>query len=166
MGSGPRAGLAEIKLPALQKGSSIMPGKVNPVIPEVTIQVADQVVGNDAAITMAGSQGQFELNVRVPLIARNLLDSIKLLAAASRLLDKKCVKGIEADEEVTSRHAEATLATATALNPHIGYDRGAEIVKEAHESGRPIREVAREMGVDEKILDEALDHRKMARPHD
>src|SRR6478752_7308628 len=166
MGSGPRTGLAEIKLPALQKGSSIMPGKVNPVIPEVTIQVADQVVGNDAAITMAGSQGQFELNVRVPLIARNLLDSIKLLAAASRLLDKKCVKGIEADEEVTSRHAEATLATATALNPHIGYDRGAEIVKEAHESGRPIREVAREMGVDEKILDEALDHRKMARPHD
>ena len=166
MGSGPRAGLAEIKLPALQKGSSIMPGKVNPVIPEVTIQVADQVVGNDAAITMAGSQGQFELNVRVPLIARNLLDSIKLLAAASRLLDKKCVKGIEADEDVTSRHAEATLATATALNPHIGYDRGAEIVKEAHESGRPIREVAREMGVDEKVLDEALDHRKMARPHD
>jgi fumarate hydratase, class II len=165
MGSGPRAGLAEIKLPALQKGSSIMPGKVNPVIAEVTIQVADQVVGNDAAITMAGSQGQFELNVRVPVIARNLLDSIKLLASASRLLDTKCVRGIEADEEMTSRHAENTLATATALNPHIGYDRGAEIVKEAHESGRPIREVAREMGVDEKILDEALDHRKMARPH-
>src|SRR3954453_20247514 len=91
MGSGPRAGLAEIKLPALQKGSSIMPGKVNPVIPEVTIQVADQVVGNDAAITMAGSQGQFELNVRVPLIARNMLDSIKLLASSSRLLDTKCV---------------------------------------------------------------------------
>jgi fumarate hydratase, class II len=166
MGSGPRAGLAEIKLPALQKGSSIMPGKVNPVIAEVTIQVADQVVGNDAAITMAGSQGQFELNVRVPVIARNLLDSIKLLASASRLLDTKCVRGIEADEEMTSRHAENTLATATALNPHIGYDRGAEIVKEAHESGRPIREVAREMGVDEKILDEALDHRRMARPHD
>jgi len=166
MGSGPRAGLAEIKLPALQKGSSIMPGKVNPVMAEVTIQVADQVIGNDAAITMAGSQGQFELNVRVPVIARNLLDSIKLLASAARLLDTKCVRGIEADEEMTSRHAENTLATATALNPHIGYDRGAEIVKEAHESGRPIREVAREMGVDEKILDEALDHRKMARPHD
>jgi fumarate hydratase, class II len=166
MGSGPRAGLAEIRLPALQKGSSIMPGKVNPVIPEVTIQVADQVVGNDAAITMAGSQGQFELNVRVPLIARNLLDSIKLLAAASRLLDTKCVQGIEADVEMTNRHAENTLATATALNPHIGYDRAAEIVKEANESGRPIREVALEMGVDEKILDEALDHRKMARPHD
>jgi fumarate hydratase, class II len=166
MGSGPRAGLAEIKLPALQKGSSIMPGKVNPVICEVTIQVADQVMGNDVAITMAGSQGQFELNVRVPLVARNLLDSIKLLAAACRLLDTKCVRGIEADEEMTSRHAEATLATATALNPHIGYDAAAEIVKEAHESGRPLREVAREQGVSEEVLDEALDHRRMARPHD
>src|SRR5215208_3463875 len=166
MGSGPRTGLAEIKLPALQKGSSIMPGKVNPVIPEVVLQVGNQVIGNDAAITIAGSQGQFELNVRVPLIARNLLDSIKLLAAACHLLDTKCVRGIEADEEMTNRHAEATLATATALNPHIGYDRGAEIVKAAHESGRPIREIAREMGVDEEILEEALDHRRMARPHD
>jgi fumarate hydratase, class II len=166
MGSGPRAGLAELRLPALQKGSSIMPGKVNPVMPEVTIQVAAQVIGNDATITIAGSQGQFELNVRVPLIARNLLDSIKLLAAASRLLDTNCVQGIEADEEVTSRHAEATLATATALNPHIGYDRATEIVQAAHASGRPLREVAREMGVDEDILDRALDHRRMARPHD
>ncbi len=165
MGSGPRAGLAEIKLPALQKGSSIMPGKVNPVICEVTIQVADQVVGNDVAITMAGSQGQFELNVRVPLIARNLLDSIRLLASACRLLDTRCVRGIEADEEMTTRHAEATLATATALNPHIGYDAATEIVKEAHESGRPLREVAREKGVSEEILAEALDHRRMARPH-
>ena len=100
MASGPRAGLGELRLPALQKGSSIMPGKVNPVICEVVIQVAAQVIGNDAAITIAGSQGQFELNVRVPLIARNLLDSIKLLAAACRLLDTKCVQGIEADEEV------------------------------------------------------------------
>ncbi|HEY7151069.1 MAG TPA: class II fumarate hydratase [Solirubrobacterales bacterium] len=165
MNSGPRAGLAEIRLPALQKGSSIMPGKVNPVICEVVIQVGAQVIGNDAAITVAGSQGQFELNVRVPLIGRNLLDSIKLLGAACRLLDTKCVQGIEADEEMAERHAEATLATATALNPHIGSDRGTEIVKEAHESGRPIREVAREMGVDEEILDRALDHRKMARPH-
>jgi fumarate hydratase, class II len=165
MGSGPRAGLAELRLPELQKGSSIMPGKVNPVIPEVVIQVGDQVVGNDAAITMAGSQGQFELNVRVPLIARNLLDSIKLLAAASRLLDEKCVAGVEANTEMTDRHAEATLATATALNPHIGYDRAAEIVKEAASSGRPLREVARELGVEESVLDEALDHRKLARPH-
>ena len=166
MGSGPRAGLAEIVLPTLQKGSSIMPGKVNPVVPEVVIQVADQVVGNDMAITMAGSQGQFELNVRVPLIARNLLDSIKLLAAASRTLDEKCVSGIEPNEEMLERHAEATLATATALNPHIGYDRATEIVKEAHSSGRPLREVAREMGVDDEILEQALDHRKMARPND
>src|SRR3954466_7039741 len=166
MGSGPRAGLAELRLPELQKGSSIMPGKVNPVIPEVTIQVADQVIGNDAAISVAGSQGQFELNVRVPLIARNLLDSIKLLAAASRALDEKCVSGIQPNEEMLERHAEATLATATALNPHIGYDRATEIVKEAHASGRPLREVAREMGVSDEILDKALDHRKMARPND
>jgi fumarate hydratase class II len=165
MGSGPRAGLAELRLPELQKGSSIMPGKVNPVIPEVVIQVGDQVVGNDAAITLAGSQGQFELNVRVPLMARNLLDSIKLESAAARLLDQKCVRGIEPNTEMTDRHAEATLATATALNPHIGYDRASEIVKEAASSGRPLREVAREMGVEESVLDQALDHRKLARPH-
>jgi fumarate hydratase class II len=166
MGSGPRAGLAELRLPELQKGSSIMPGKVNPVIPEVVIQVGDQVIGNDAAIAVAGSQGQFELNVRVPLIARNLLDSIKLLSSAARLLDSKVIQGVEPNEEMLARHAEATLATATALNPHIGYDKAAEIVKEAADSGRPLREVAREMGVDEKTLDEALDHQKMARPHD
>src|SRR5207247_4658673 len=120
MGSGPRAGLAELRLPALQKGSSIMPGKVNPVICEVAIQVADQVIGNDAAIAVAGTQGQFELNVRVPLIARNLLDSIKLLSAAARHLDEKCVSGIEANEEMLERHREANLIVATALNPHIG----------------------------------------------
>ena len=165
MGSGPRAGLAELRLPELQKGSSIMPGKVNPVIPEVVIQVAAQVIGNDTAITVAGSQGQFELNVRVPLIARNLLDSIKLLASASRLLDEKCVTGLEANEEMTERHAEATLATATALNPHIGYDRAADIVKAAAESGRSLREVALEQGVEPAVLEEALDHRRMARPH-
>jgi fumarate hydratase, class II len=165
MGSGPRAGLAELRLPELQKGSSIMPGKVNPVMPEVTIQVACQVIGNDAAITMAGSQGQFELNVRVPLIARNLLDSIKLLAAASRLLKDKCIDGLEANEEMNERHAEATLAAATALNPYIGYDRGAEIVKEAAASGRTLREVALEMGVDEETLAKALDYHGMAHPH-
>jgi fumarate hydratase class II len=166
MGSGPRAGLAELRLPELQKGSSIMPGKVNPVIPEVVIQVGDQVIGNDASIAIAGTQGQFELNVRVPLIARNLLDSIKLLATASRALDAKCVSGIEPNEEMLTRHAEATLAIATALNPHIGYDKAAEIVTEAAASGKTAREVAREKGVDESVLDEALDHRKMARPHD
>jgi fumarate hydratase class II len=165
MGSGPRAGLAEIRLPELQKGSSIMPGKVNPVIPEVVIQVGDQVIGNDAAIAVAGSQGQFELNVRVPLIARNLLDSIKLLGAVCRALDERVIQGVEPNEEMLDRHAEATLATATALNPHIGYDRAAEIVKEAAASGRPLREVAREQGVEESILEEALDHRRLARPH-
>ena len=166
MGSGPRAGLAELRLPELQKGSSIMPGKVNPVVPEVVIQVGDQVIGNDAAIAIAGSQGQFELNVRVPVIARNLFDSITLLTAAARLLDEKAVRGIEANVEVNERHAEATLATATALNLHIGYDKATQIVREAAETGRHLREVAREMGVDEEILDEALDHRRLARPHE
>jgi fumarate hydratase class II len=165
MGSGPRAGLAEIFLPELQKGSSIMPGKVNPVIPEVVTQVAAQVIGNDAAITVGGLQGHFELNVFVPLIARNLLDSIKLLASASRLLAEKCVDGIEANREVCERYAELTLSAATALNPYIGYDRASEIVKEAASSGRSLREVARGAGVEEAVLDEALDYRKMAKPH-
>jgi fumarate hydratase, class II len=165
MGSGPRAGLAEIRLPELQKGSSIMPGKVNPVICEVVIQVGDQVIGNDAAITVAGTQGQFELNVRVPLIARNLLDSIKLLAASARLLDGRCVSGIEPNEEMLRRHAESTLQVATALTPHIGYDQATEIVKEAANSHRTVREVARDMGVDDAVLKEALDYVKMARPH-
>ncbi|MBX5468565.1 MAG: class II fumarate hydratase [Thermoleophilaceae bacterium] len=165
MGSGPRAGLAEISLPELQKGSSIMPGKVNPVIPEVVLQVCAQVIGNDTAITIGGMQGQFELNVRIPLIARNLLQSIRLLASASTLLARKCVDGIEANEETTTRYAESTPAIATALNPYIGYDKATEIVKEAVASRRTIREVAREKGVDEETLDKALDLRTMARPH-
>jgi fumarate hydratase class II len=166
MGSGPRAGLGEILLPELQKGSSIMPGKVNPVIPEVVTQVSAQVIGNDAAITVGGMQGHFELNVFVPLLARNLLDSIKLLASASRLLAEKCVDGIEANREVCERYAELTLSAATALNPYIGYDAGAEIVKEAAASGRSLREVAREHGVAEDVLDQALDYRAMAKPHE
>ena len=165
MGSGPRAGLAEIALPELQKGSSIMPGKVNPVIPEVVTQVSAQVIGNDAAITVGGLQGHFELNVFVPMIARNLLGSIGLLAAASRLFAEKCVDGIEPNEETLERYAELTLSAATALNPHIGYDRASEIVKEAASSGRSLREVAREAGIDEETLEAALDYRKMARPH-
>src|SRR5438876_8856073 len=165
LGSGPRAGLAEIELPELQKGSSIMPGKVNPVIPEVVTQVAAQVIGNDAAITVGGLQGHFELNVFVPLIARNLLQSIRFLAAASRELAERCVDGIVANRETCERYAELTLSAATALNPYIGYDRGAEIVKKAAESGRSLREVALEAGVDEKVLDEALDYRAMAKPH-
>ena len=166
MGSGPRAGLAELFLPELQKGSSIMPGKVNPVIPEVVTQVGAQVIGNDAAITVGGLQGHFELNVFVPLIARNLLGSIRLLAAAVRLLDEKCVQGIEANREQNERYAELTLSAATALNPYIGYDKASEIVKEAAASGRSLREVAREAGVDEETLDRALDYRAMAKPHE
>jgi fumarate hydratase, class II len=165
MGSGPRAGLAEISLPELQKGSSIMPGKVNPVIPEVVTQVAAQVVGNDQAIAVGGMQGHFELNVFVPLLARNLLQSIKLLASACRLLDEKCVAGIEANREQCESYAELTLSAATALNPYIGYDKGSEIVKKAAASGRSLRDVAREEGVSDDVLDEALDYRKMANPH-
>ena len=166
MGSGPRAGLSEIFLPELQKGSSIMPGKVNPVIPEVVTQVTAQVIGNDAAIAIGGMQGHFELNVFIPLMARNLLDSIRLLASASRLLADQCVRGIEANREQCERYAELTLSAATALNPHIGYDRASEIVKEASRSGRSLREVAREAGVDEATLDQALDFRAMAKPND
>jgi fumarate hydratase class II len=165
MGSGPRAGLGEIFLPELQKGSSIMPGKVNPVAPEVVTQVAAQVIGNDQAITVGGLQGHFELNVFVPMMARNLLESIALLASASRLLAERCVDGIEANREQCERYAELTLSAATALNPYIGYDRATEIVKEAAATGRSLREVAREAGVEDAILDEALDYRAMAKPH-
>ncbi|HEX3455429.1 MAG TPA: class II fumarate hydratase [Gaiellaceae bacterium] len=165
MGSGPRAGLAELRLPELQKGSSIMPGKVNPVIPEVVTQVAAQVIGNDQAITVGGLQGHFELNVFIPLMARNLLDSIKLLASATRLFAEKCVDGLEANREQCERYAELTLSAATALNPYIGYDKATEIVKEAAASGRAIRGVAREAGVEESVLDSALDYHAMAKPH-
>jgi fumarate hydratase class II len=162
MGSGPRAGIGELFLPELQKGSSIMPGKVNPVIPEVVLQVGAQVIGNDAAITIGGLQGQFELNVRIPLMARNLLQSIHLLTSAATLLAEKCVDGIEANLEGCERSAEGTLAVATALNPFIGYDKATEIVKDASASGRTLREVARDHGVDEETLDKALDLRKIA----
>jgi len=130
------------------------------------IQVSDQVVGNDTTITLAGSQGQFELNVRIPLIARNLLQSLQLLSATARTFAERCVDGIEANEDGCRHSAEATLAAATALNPAIGYDKATEIVKEAAASGRPLREVAREAGVDEETLDKALDYRAMARPHE
>ncbi len=143
-----------------------MPGKVNPVIPEVVTQVAAQVIGNDAAIAIGGMQGHFELNVFIPMMARNLLGSIKLLASASRLFAEKCVDGIEANREICERYAELTLSAATALNPYIGYDRATKIVKEAAATGRSLREIAREQGVDEEILEKALDYRAMARPHE
>ena len=143
-----------------------MPGKVNPVIPEVVTQVAAQVIGNDQAIAVGGMQGHFELNVFVPLMAKNILESVKLLASASRLFAEKCVDGIEANREQNERYAELTLSAATALNPYIGYDKASEIVKEASKSGKSLREVARGLGVEESVLDEALDYRKMAKPHE
>ena len=139
-----------------------MPGKVNPVLPEVVLQVSAQVIGNDTAITIGGMQGQFELNVRIPLIARNLLGSIHLLSTTAVAFAEKCVDGIEVNREGTKRSAGSTLAVATALNPYIGYDKAAEIVKEAAESGRMLREVALDKGVDAKTFDEAIDMRKIA----
>jgi fumarate hydratase, class II len=162
MGSGPRAGIAEITLPELQKGSSIMPGKVNPVVPEVVLQVAAQVIGNDTAITIGGMQGQLELNVRIPLIARNLLESIHLLSTVSVVFAEKCVDGIKVNREGVKRSAESTLAVATALNEHIGYDKGAAIVKEASESGRLLREVALEAGVEPELFDHIIDLERIA----
>jgi fumarate hydratase, class II len=161
MGSGPRVGIGEIFLPELQKGSSIMPGKVNPVMCEVVLQVAAQVIGNDAAITVGGLEGNFELNVRIPMMGRNLLQSIHLLAAASEAFAAKCVEGIEANEEGCKASAEGTLAAATALNRYIGYDKGTAIVQEAAKSGRMLKEVALEQGVDEETYDKAMDLRKM-----
>jgi fumarate hydratase, class II len=163
MGSGPRAGIGEILLPELQKGSSIMPGKVNPVIPEVVLQVCAQVIGNDTAITIGGMQGQFELNVRIPLLARNLLESLHLLSSTARVFAEKCVDGIEANKAGTKASAGATLAVATALNGAIGYDKGTVIVQKATASGRPLREVALEEGVDAKLYDQTIDLRKIAR---
>jgi fumarate hydratase class II len=163
MGSGPRAGIGELFLPELQKGSSIMPGKVNPVIPEVVLQVSAQVIGNDTAITIGGMQGQFELNVRIPLIARNLLQSLTLLSTTSRAFAEKCIDGIQANNAGTDASAGNTLAVATALNGAIGYDKATVIVKKATASGRPLREIALEEGVDAKVYDQTIDLRKIAR---
>jgi fumarate hydratase class II len=162
MGSGPRVGIGELFLPELQKGSSIMPGKVNPVMPEVVLQVSAQVIGNDTAITIGGMQGQFELNVRIPLIARNLLQSIHLLSTTAVAFAEKCIDGIEPNREGLRASAEGTLATATALNEAIGYDKGTAIVQKASKSGRPLREVALEEGVDAKLYDETIDLRRIA----
>jgi fumarate hydratase, class II len=162
MGSGPRAGLAEVFLPELQKGSSIMPGKVNPVMCEVLTQVAAQVIGNDAAITVGGLSGAFELNVYIPLMARNLLQSITYLAAACRAFADKCVDGITANTERARALAESTLVLVTALTPVVGYDQAGAISKEAAATGRSLREVALDHGVAADVLDKALDLRAMA----
>jgi fumarate hydratase class II len=162
MGSGPRAGIGELFLPELQKGSSIMPGKVNPVIPEVVLQVAAQVIGNDTAITIGGMQGQFELNVRIPLIGRNLIQSIHLLTTSSTMFAEKCIDGIEPNRAGAAASAGSTLAVATALNGAIGYDKAAAIVKQATATGQPLREVALEHGVDAKLYDKTINLRVIA----
>jgi len=162
LASGPRAGLSEIRLPALQPGSSIMPGKVNPVMPEMVMQVAAQVVGNDAAITWGGANGNFQLNVMMPLIAHNLLESIGLLANASTVLRERCVSGIEADTDRIRSLVEDNLVVVTALNPRIGYDQGAKVAKQAYATGQTIRQVVLDMGLMEADeLDQVLDLKKM-----
>jgi fumarate hydratase class II len=162
MGSGPRSGIGELFLPELQKGSSIMPGKVNPVLPEVVLQVSAQVIGNDTAITIGGMQGQFELNVRIPLIARNLLQSIHLLSTASKAFAEKCIDGLEANLAGCAASAGGTLAVATALNEAIGYDLATAIVKDATKTGEPLREVALRHGVDADLYDKTIDLRAIA----
>ena len=164
MGSGPRTGLAEIRLPDLQPGSSIMPGKVNPVIPEVVTQVGAQVIGNDAAVAFAGAQGNFELNVFLPVIARNLLESIALLTSACSVFAEKCVAGIEANVERLKAYAESSPSIGTSLNPYIGYEKAAEIIKESTRTGKSIREIVlkRKLMTDAE-LDRALDVEAMTR---
>jgi fumarate hydratase class II len=168
--SGPRTGLAEIHLPDLQPGSSIMPGKVNPVLPEATLMVAAQVVGNDATVAWAGASGNFELNVAMPVIARNVLESIRLLANVSRLLADRCIDGIDADVERAREYAESSPSVVTPLNKYIGYEAAAAIAKKAVAERKTIREVVIESGhlergeITESQLDEALDVLRMTRP--
>ena len=170
MNSGPRTGLAEIVVPDLQPGSSIMPGKVNPVICEAVCQVCAQVIGNDAAVAFGGAAGNFELNVMMPVIARNLLSSIRLLAAAAGLLADRCVAGITANAERLRRNAESSPAIVTALNRYLGYEAAAEVAHEALRTGRTIREVVISLGyvergdITEAQLDQALDVLRMTRP--
>jgi fumarate hydratase class II len=162
LSSGPRTGIAEIRLPSLQPGSSIMPGKVNPVMSEMVMQVAGQVIGNDAAITWGGANGNFELNVMMPLIAHNLLESIGLLASAAEVFAERCVEGIEADVERARDLAERNIIVVTALNPHIGYDKGAVAAKEAFATGRNVRDIVVARGwLTEAEVDELLDIKRM-----
>jgi fumarate hydratase, class II len=160
LGCGPRCGLGELKLPATQPGSSIMPGKVNPVMCEMLIQVCAQVIGNDAVVTFSGTHGAFELNTMLPVTAYNLLQSIELLASGSRVFARRCVVGLEADVAKCEGNIEQSLAMCTALAPVIGYDEAAKIAKIAYESGRTVREVAMEMsGLDKQKIEELLDPR-------
>ena len=161
LGSGPRLGIGELKLLSTQPGSSIMPGKVNPVMCEMLIQVSAQVIGNDAAITFGGTFGNFELNTMLPVIAWNLLQSIELLTNASRVFTRRCVNGLEADVLRCESNVERSLAMTTAMVPVIGYDQAARIAKVASETNRTVKEVALEIsGLDQKTLDELLDPRR------
>ena len=170
MGSGPRAGLAEIHLPDLQPGSSIMPGKVNPVLPEAVLMVSAQVIGNDAAIAWGGASGNFELNTMLPVLGRNILESIRLLANVSRLFADRCIDGITADEERMREYAESSPSIVTPLNAYIGYEEAAVVAKQALAEGKTIRQVVVERGyvrdgqLTEAQLDEALDVLRMTRP--
>jgi len=165
LGSGPRCGLGELKLPATQPGSSIMPGKVNPVMCEMVIQVGAQVIGNDAAVTFSGTYGAFELNTMLPVTAYNLLQSISLLASASRVFAKRCIAGLEADREKCEGNIEQSLAMCTALAPVIGYDKAAKIAKVAYDTGRTVRQVALETsGIPKSKLDELLDPKSQTEP--
>ncbi len=170
MASGPRTGLAEINLPDLQPGSSIMPGKVNPVLPEATLMVCAQVIGNDTTVTVAGASGNFELNVMMPVLARNLLESIRLLSTSSRLLADRCIDGITANEERMRTYAESSPSVVTPLNKYIGYENAAKVAKQALAEEKTIREVVVELGYVEngdltaEQLDTALDVASMTRP--
>ena len=170
LASGPTTGLAEIRLPDLQPGSSIMPGKVNPVLPEATLMVCAQVVGNDAAVAWAGAAGSFELNVMMPVIARNVLESVRLLSTSTRVLAERCVDGIEADAERMRAYAESSPSIVTPLNQVIGYEQAAKIAKQAMADGATIRETVVAMGylergeITEEQLDRALDVESMTRP--
>ena len=163
MASGPRCGFGEIELPELQKGSSIMPGKVNPVVPEVVLQVAAQVIGNHTAVTVAGTQGNFELNVRVPVIARNLLDSLTLTASACDLFAQRCIAGLTANVDRLAWTATHTLASATALNPHVGYDSTTAVVRDAVARGDSLADAARRAGIPASTVELALDADRLAR---
>ena len=164
MGSGPRTGFGEIHIPDLQPGSSIMPGKVNPVIPEAVLQVAAQVIGNDAAVAFGGSAGNLELNVMMPVMARNLLESIRILASVSRVFATKCIAGIEADVDVCRRHALSSPSIGTALNPYIGYEEATRVIKASVAEGKTLREVVLERGLmSEADVDRVLDVEAMTR---
>ena len=164
LASGPRCGIGELVLPAVQPGSSIMPGKINPVMAESLLQVCAQVVGNDATVTLCGLSGNFELNVMMPVMAHNILQSIELLSNGVRAFEEKCLAGMEADEQRCSDLLEQSLALVTALVPEIGYDRAADLAKQAHKTGRTLRELALEDGVSAEVLDRLLDPAGMTEP--